>query len=264
MIQPSMENFFNYDTMQFQMVSHILTFGFAVMLAALFYFVMTIKSVAKRFRISSVLSVVVMVSAFLILYFQAASWQNAFTFNSSSGLYQPRDGYTFTNGYRYLNWLIDVPMLLYQILFIIDLEAVRRNSLRNQFFFSGCALIILGYIGQFYETSNLTYLWIYGLVSTAFFFHVIYLIYKVISSSYSYLTPPAKKYMSSIWWLFLISWWLYPVAYIMPVFFNTAWGAVTRQLLFTGADIASKVIYGIFLTQVAMIRTKDENLEVGG
>jgi len=262
MIEPSMENFFSYDTMQFQIVSQYLTFGFAVMLAALFYFAMTIKSVAQRFRISSVLSVVVMISAFLILFFQARSWQDAFLFNDSSLLYELRPGYTFTNGFRYLNWLIDVPMLLFQILFIIDLEPKRRSSLRNQFFFSGVVMIILGYIGQFYETSNITLLWIYGIVSTFFFLHVLYLIYQVISSSYSYLNSDAKGYMSSIWWLFLISWCLYPVAYIVPAFpfaFN-AWGSVARQLIFTTADIASKVIYGVFLTQVARIRTVSENI----
>ncbi len=260
MVLPSMENLFQYNFMQFQLVSQILTFGFAVMLAALFYFVMTIKSVAERFRISSILSVVVMVSAFLILYFQAQSWTESFAFNESTKMYALKPGYAFTNGYRYLNWLIDVPMLLFQILFIIDLDKVRRSSLRNQFFFSGSLMIILGYIGQFYETSNMTLLWGYGIASTVFFLHVLYLIYQVITSSYSYLRPSAKGYMSAIWWLFFISWWLYPVAYITPAFWTSAWSAVTRQFVFTIADILSKVIYGIFLTQVATLRTKEENI----
>jgi len=260
MIQPSMENFFSYNIMQYQLVCHILFLGFAVMLASLFYFCLTIKTVAKRFQISSILSVVVMVSAFLLLYFQALSWQNSFVYDASTTSYVLKEGFLFTNGFRYLNWLIDVPMLLLQILYIIDLTGSRRSSLRNQFFFSGIAMIILGYIGQFYETTNVTYLWIYGLLSTAFFLHVLYLIYQVISSSYSYLDGESRNYMSSIWWLFLISWCLYPIAYIMPVFFNSAWGAVSRQIIFTVADIASKVIYGIFLTQVATIRTRVEKL----
>jgi len=262
MIQPSMENLFTYDILQYQLVSHMLCLGFAVMAASLFYFCLTIKTVAKKFQISSILSVVVMVSAFLLLYFQAMSWQNAFTYDAATTSYILRDGFLFTNGFRYLNWLIDVPMLLLQILFIINLDGARRSSLRNQFFFSGCMMIILGYIGQFYETSNLNYLWIYGILSTAFYLHVLYLIYQVISSSYSYLDGESKKYMTAIWWLFLISWSMYPIAYIMPAFVDTAWGVVSRQFIFTIADIASKVIYGIFLTQVASIRTRVEKLEM--
>ena len=60
-----------FSEMAYQMVAHVLTLGYAVMLAALFYFILTIKSVAPKYRMSSVLSVVVMVSAFLLLYAQA-------------------------------------------------------------------------------------------------------------------------------------------------------------------------------------------------
>ena len=108
--------------MAYDMVSHVLTLGYAVMLAALFYFILTMRTVAPQYRTSSVLSVVVMVSAFLLLYIQQHNWTNAFAYNAATGLYERianADG--FTNGYRYLNWLIDVPMLLFQILFVVTL-----------------------------------------------------------------------------------------------------------------------------------------------
>jgi hypothetical protein len=111
-------------------------------------------------------------------------------------------------------------------------------------------------LGIAMQLSNITYLWVYGLASTVFFLHVLVLIYKVITSSYSYLDGSAKSYMAAIWWLFLISWCLYPIAYIMPVIANTAWGVVARQGIYTVADIASKVVYGVFLTQVATLRTE--------
>ncbi len=55
------ENMFSYSPMAYEMVAHVLTLGYAVMAAALFYFVLTMRSVAPKYRISSVLSVVVMV-----------------------------------------------------------------------------------------------------------------------------------------------------------------------------------------------------------
>jgi bacteriorhodopsin len=51
---------------------------------------------------------------------------------------------------------------------------------------------------------------------------------------------------------------LYPIAYLMPVILNTADGVVIRQIIFTVADVTSKVIYGIFLMQLAMIKSKTE------
>lgn len=257
--------------MEFSIVSHTLTLGFAVMLAALFYFVLTIRTVAPRYRISSILSVVVMVSAFLILFYQQQSWDNAFSFNPSSGLYErsidPETGIaagSFSNGFRYLNWLIDVPMLLFQILFIVEITRQRRASLRNWFFFSGAMMIITGYIGQFYETADdMTPFFVWGAISTVFFVHVLFLIYRVIMEARKTLSPRAGGVMGAIGILFFVSWMLYPGAYLMPVLLNSVDGVVGRQITFTVADIASKVIYGVMLTQVAQIRSEEEGFDPG-
>lgn len=257
-----------FSEMAYQMVAHVLTLGYAVMLAALFYFVLTIKSVAPKYRISSVLSVVVTVSAFLLLYVQAKNWTNSFVFDLERGRYYLGGGVDlFNNGYRYLNWLIDVPMLLFQILFVISLKRSSFSSIRNQFWFSGAGMIITGYIGQFYEVTNLLAFAVWGAISTVFFMHILYLMKKVINEGKEGVPVKAQQTLDSIWILFLISWMLYPGAYLMPHllgieggFFNEA-GVVGRQITYTVADICSKVIYGILLTNVAVILSKHEGYQ---
>ncbi len=249
-----------YSEMAYQMTAHLLTLGYAVMLAGLLYFALTIKSVAPRYRISSVLSVVVMVSAFLLLYAQANNWTTSFTFDLERGRYFLAPGQDlFNNGYRYLNWLIDVPMLLFQILFVISLTKSSFTSVRNQFWFSGVMMIVTGYIGQFYEVSNLTAFLVWGAISTVFFFHVLYLMNKVIKEGKEGIPERGQKILNGIWWLFLVSWMLYPGAYLMPhllgvegALYNES-GVVGRQMTYTIADISSKVIYGIMLTQLAQV-----------
>jgi hypothetical protein len=302
MISPSFENFFVYNALEFDIISHVLTLGYAVMLAALFYFVMTIRTVAPRFRTSSVLSVVVMVSAALILFNQQQSWENGFIFVDESaefaalgedgaeeagvvidvdalnnadsvddllGTYVPVRAFEgasaenpFTNGFRYLNWLIDVPMLLFQILFVVEITRDRRASIRNWFFFSGTGMIVTGYIGQFYEYTNGAGpegpFWIWGAISTAFFFHVLFLMYQVITDARSNLSEGPSRVMGQIGILFFISWMLYPGAYLMPALLDNVSGVVGRQLTFTVADVSSKVIYGIMLTYVAQLRSDEE------
>lgn len=257
--------------MTYDIVSHTLTVGFSVMVAALFFFVLTARTVAPRFRLSSVLSVVVMVSAFLILYFQAESWQQRFVYDTASGMYVIADGSNaFSNGFRYLNWLIDVPMLLFQILFIVDITRERRASLRNQFWFSGSMMIITGYIGQFYEAQASgidSPFYIFFIISSLFFLHVLYLIYRVIQEGKAGMSPQAASLFGTIWPLFLISWFLYPIGYLMPVLFNsegvlevgtiTEFGIAGRAVVYTVADVASKVVYGVILATVAVIRSKD-------
>jgi len=291
-IQLSMENFVEYSPMAYDMVSHILTLAFAVMLAALFYFVLTLRTVAPRYRISSVLSVVVMVSAFLILFAQQQSWQNGFTYNPATGTYvssfalagagatdavAATDQLAFTNGFRYLNWLIDVPMLLFQILFVVEISKTRRTSLRNIFFVAGALMIITGYIGQFYEVSpgggpDMVPFLGWGAVSTVFFVIVLWQMYGLLREARTNLSDAAGAWVGRIWWLFLISWMLYPGAYLAPLLLDGAAtlvdpagvgslseiAVVARQITFTIADISSKVIYGILLTIVAQIRSEED------
>ncbi|MCH8534737.1 MAG: bacteriorhodopsin [Flavobacteriaceae bacterium] len=254
-----------FSEMAYQMVAHVLTLGYAVMLAGLFYFILTLKTVAPKYRTSSVLSVVVMVSAFLLLYAQANNWTDSFVFDAEKGLYfLGKDADLFNNGYRYLNWLIDVPMLLFQILFVVTLTKSKFGSIRNQFFFSGAMMIITGYIGQFYEVTDLTAFFVWGAISTAFFFHILFLMNKVIKEGKEGIPEKAQKTLQAIWVLFLVSWFLYPGAYLMPHLlgiegglFNES-GVVGRQMTYTVADVSSKVIYGILLTQVAQILSKHE------
>ncbi|MEM6336027.1 MAG: bacteriorhodopsin, partial [Bacteroidota bacterium] len=229
------ENFVEYSPMAYHMVSHILTLGYATMLAGLLYFALTLNTVSARFRISSVLSVVVMTSAFLLLYAQQANWTSSFVFNPETETYVRGAAATgalgtpdtFNNGYRYLNWLIDVPMLLLQILFVVEITRERRRSLTLQFMTSGVLMIVTGYIGQFYEVTNIPLFLIWGTISTVFFFHVLWLMYKLLNEQ-SALPPRAQRVMKGIWWLFLISWMLYPGAYLMPVLLEGEIGVVGR------------------------------------
>ncbi len=260
-----------YSEMAYQLSAHVLTLGYAVMLAALLYFVLTIKTVKRKFRISSVLSVVVMVSAFLLLFVQQQNWISAFQYDTEAGMYMlssTNSGDLFNNGYRYLNWLIDVPMLLFQILFVVTLTTSSFTSVRNQFWFSGTGMILTGYIGQYYEVTDPTLFFIWGTISTVFFFHILYLMKQVIDQGKEGIPAKAQQYLGTIWTLFLITWMLYPGAYLMPYLFApfteptlSEAAVVGRHMTYTVADVGSKVIYGIYLTLVAQEISKAEGYD---
>jgi len=158
-------------------------------------------------------------------------------------------------------------MLLFQILFVVTLTRSKFSSIRNQFWFSGAAMIITGYIGQYYEVSNVAAFFIWGGISTLFFIHILVLMRRVIMEGKEGTPPKAAKAIGSIWVLFIFSWMLYPGAYLMPhlvglegVFFSET-GVVARQITYTIADISSKVIYGILLTVAAQAMSKEEGYD---
>lgn len=240
---------------QFELVQHVLTFGFAAMGAALLYFILTIKDNAPRYRPSSVLSGVVMVSAFLLLFLQAQSWENAFVLEGTK--YIASGNSTFTNGFRYLNWLIDVPHLLIQILFVAGIVGVAFRKYLVRFTTSGSLMIITGYIGQFYEPgrgaeTDATLWLIWGGISTLFYIWVLVLITQVIKEGRANMKgSKAEPLFAAILPLFYVAWTIYPVAYVMPIFNASAeifaLAIVSQQVLYTIADVTSKIFYGVML-----------------
>jgi bacteriorhodopsin len=258
---------FTISVEAFEVVNHILTLGYAAMGAALLYFVLTKNTNMPKYRPSSVLSVVVMVSALLLLFAQQNSWSNAYTFTGSA--YALREGAElFTNGYRYLNWLIDVPMLLIQILFVAGIVGAARARYMFRFSLAGSLMIITGYIGQFYEPGRLNQnvgAWLaWGTISTIFFLWVLVLITRVIREGKANMEGSAAQTLfGRILPLFYVSWFLYPGAYLMPLLMS--WGVagyeftiVAQQLTYTVADISSKIIYGAMLNAVATTLSREQ------
>ena len=248
----NLENFLVYTPLQHDIISHLLTLGVGAMAVGFVYFVLTMGRSESQYRPASVLSAVVMVSAFLILFRQLQGWEQAFAFDGE--VFRLTDS-TFSNGYRYLNWSIDVPCLLTQMLFVVSVTPAVFRKTRTRFIVAGLLMIYTGYIGQYFQMTNLASYLIWGAISTVFFVYILYLVGRLIGNTRDRMPLKASRSMLTIWWVLIISWTLYPLAYLVPLGFQLfpewgAWAAVTRQFLYTMADIFSKVIYGVLLTGV--------------
>ncbi len=250
------ENLLTYLPIQHDIISHVLALGFAAQAAGLVYFLATLNNIAPRYRLSSVLSAVVMVSAFLELFQLWQAWDNTFIF--VDGLWQ-FETHAFSNGFRYMNWSIDVPMLLLQLVVVLGLTRAQAISYGTKFVIGGLLMIWTGYIGQFYEVTNLPLLLIWGAISTVFYVYVLFVVGNMINQEAGDLPREPDnlpKAMRSLFWYILITWTIYPIAYLIPAVWPTAWGAVTRQILYTVADITTKVIYGVILSYIARKRSE--------
>lgn len=254
----NIENLLTYNPVQWQLVAHILVLGFAAQAAGFIYFITTMKEISPKYRTASILGSIVMVSAFLLLFAQSQSWQNSFIYQD--GAFILGEG-IFSNGFRYLNWLIDVPLLLLQLVIVLGLAAAAARRLGTLFVGSGVAMIALGYVGQFFETSNLTNLWIWGAASTVFYVILLYLAWAEISKALPKMPERAASTLKAVRWIFVVFWTFYPIAYIIPAVLPTADGVVIRQFVFTIADIVAKVIYGVLITKVAVDLSKAEGYQ---
>ncbi len=254
----NIENILTYSIVEYQIVAQVLVLGFAAMAGGFVYFISTYRNVQPRLQVASILGAIVMVSAFLLLLAQSMSWQS--TFILENGIYVRGDD-IFSNGFRYLNWLIDVPMLLLQLVIVLGITGMAARRLSFGFVGAGIAMILLGYVGQFYEVTSLTALWVWGGLSTIFYVVLLYLTWTEIGKALPNLPEESVGTMKAIRWIFIIFWTFYPIAYLIPAFAPTSEGVVARQIIFTTADIVSKVIYGVLITKVAMDITKQEGYQ---
>jgi bacteriorhodopsin len=175
-------------------------------------------------------------------------------------VFHPENG-IFSNGFRYLNWAIDVPLLLLQLVIVLGLiskESVRRGK---QFVIYGLLMIFTGYIGQLFETTSAFQLWLWFVISWVFYVPILVLAWKIIGEALPSLTAKARSKMQLVRWWFITVWTLYPIAYILPYFSMSEYSVLWRQGLFTLADILSKVIYGAIITFVAIDRSIEEGYE---
>jgi bacteriorhodopsin len=130
-------------------------------------------------------------------------------------------------------------------------------------------MIVTGYIGQFYEPnygldeSSVTVMWlVWGVISTVFYVLVLIEITKVIKEGKANMKgSKALSLFSFILPLFYVAWTIYPVAYIMPLWSNFQLAIVSQQVLYTIADISSKVVYGVILQIVSSMLSEEQGFK---
>ena len=242
------ENLYSYSPTQYEIVLSVFTLTAAVFAAVLVYSLATASSLSPRYRILSVLTGVVMVSATIELGLLALQWTNAFSFDGENYV---RTGSLFSNGFRYMNWSIDVPVLLTQLLIVGGVTG--RVFMRRwiSFIVAGLAMIWTGYVGQFDEIDGGAQYWIWGAISTVFYIWLLWVAYQSIRDAKSLAPASVTGLLSAVWILFLVSWTIYPLGYLMPQIEASANGVVIRSLVYSLADISSKAIYGVLLALIA-------------
>ncbi len=256
----NIESLYQYTTTQYEAVQHFLAMGVGAHFGCLLFFILIARFVAPRYRSATALSCLVMVSAGSILYGQSTLWREAFSFSESTGLYAAGD-HTFSNGFRYVNWMVTIPALLAQLLIVLNIRGTKLYRDATVLILAAWVMIITGYIGQLYETTDISKLLLWGAISTLPFILMNWIVGQNIFRGAVAMPPRAARAMRGVFWLMMFAWTLYPLAYLVPWVEASATGVVWRQGLFTVADVSSKAVYGIVIAYIAVHRSAAEGFQ---
>jgi bacteriorhodopsin len=243
---------------QYQTVYNVLSFGLAAMLATLVYLLAVQKRVLPRYRQALVVSAVVcLIAAYHYIrifnsFTEAYVAQGAGAAATDLGAltYSLVNGAGFNEGYRYIDWLLTVPLLLFEAIAVLALAPAVRASLLLKLVPAAALMILLGYPGELSSDNTVRAIW--GALSTVPFLFILYVLWGELSRAMKTQPQQVRKDLNALRLLLLATWGVYPIAYLMPQLgFAGVDAFVYRQVGYSIADVLAKCLFGLLIYKIA-------------
>jgi len=215
------------------------------------------RRVAPRYRNAIVISAIVCGIAayhyFRIFNNFEASYPAGATVDSSHTL----SNIVFNEAYRYVDWLLTVPLLLVETVAVMTLSRSTSRSLLFKLVPAAAVMIGLGYPGEEASSTGGRLLW--GGLSTLAFIFIVYVMYTELTRSITNQPAVVQPLIKRLRLSLVVLWCVYPIAFLFPVFggsfFGGEGGFVLRQAGYSIADILAKAAFGLLIYQIARIRS---------
>ncbi len=240
---------------QYTLVYNSFSFVIAAMGAATIFFLLVRNRVAPRHRTAVTLTTLV-TSIALYHYLRIfGSWEEAFSF-IGTGFVQ--DGEPFNEGYRYVDWLLTVPLLLAELVVVLKLSSDKTKSLLIRLSVAATAMIILGYPGEIADPSSAGR-WGWWIAATIPFLYILYVLFGELNGSLGRQSPRVRTLVGYMRYVLLVTWSFYPIAYLAPQFINdVALAEVIRQTGYSISDVLAKPLFGLLVVAIALSKSRDD------
>merc|ERR1712203_795406 len=191
------------------------------------------------------------------------SWVDAYSYEGVPNGERPSlTGVPFNNAYRYMDWLLTVPLLLIEILLVMKLDEASFNSKAWVLGLGSALMIVSGYYGELVVTGDLTPRWACWFLSMAFFLYIVYELLVGLSAATNMEADPviAGK-IKTAQVMTVISRCTYPIVYLFPMLgINAAHAVVSIQMGYCVSDIISKCGVGIVIYQISYAKSSKQYL----
>ena len=167
----------------------------------------------------------------------------------------------FNEAYRYVDWLLTVPLLLVETVAVMALARAAQRSLLFKLVPAAALMILLGYPGEIATTTGARALW--GILSTIPFLYLLYVLFVELSRSVERQPIEVQRSIKTLRVALVALWCVYPVAFLFPIvggeYFGGSSGFVLRQTGYSLADILAKAAYGLAIYRIARIKSAIED-----
>jgi len=242
-------------TFQYSLVYNMMSLTIAAFLGSFVFFIFGRKYVGEQYQ-KAVLTSAVVVGIAAYHYFRIAhSWAGAFA----------NEGETFNDAYRYADWLITVPLLLVELVLVMNLQKEKAKRLMTILVVSAVLMLLTGYFGEIRvdDTSLLSLRGFWGTVSSVFFVIILWQLIQEIWGAAQRESGQVRILVRNILLLTVFVWGFYPIVYMAPFYgLGGANGQVFLQVGYSLADIIAKAGYGLMIYAIAREKTLRDQGEI--
>ena len=247
----------NLNQDQWNLIYNVFSFGLVSMLACTVYTLVSQARVLPKYRNALVMSSMV---TFIAGYHY---WRifNSFS-EASEGTNVDLSGApgSFNEAYRYVDWLLTVPLLLVEVVAVLALAREVARSLIVRLVPASAAMIALGYPGEISADQGTQVL--YGVLSTIPFIYILYVLFVELGKSLERQPEGVAASVKNLRLLLIATWGVYPIAYMFNI-----WGSATPesfvavQVGYTLADVLAKCVFGLTILKIARMKSVAEGMK---
>jgi len=252
---------YDMTNLQYQAVYNVLSFALASMMATTVYLWFRSSAVKPQFKSAVLISGLV---TFIAAYHYMRifnSWVEAYEYKIDKE--DPAlTGVPFNDAYRYMDWLLTVPLLLIEILLVMKLSDEEFSSKAKALGVGAALMIVSGYYGELVVSGDLTPRWVCWFVSMLFFLYICKeLLVGLAGATQSETDPIVKDKIKMAQIMTVISWCTYPVVYLFPMLgISASHSVVAIQIGYCCSDIISKCGVGLLIYQITYAKSNKEGL----
>ena len=223
--------------------------GTMAMMAASVFFFFEVGNTSQKWRTSVLISgIITFIAAVHYYYMRGYNLEN----NASP---------TF---FRYVDWLLTVPLMCVEF-YLITKKAGAKIDLLWKLIAASVVMLVTGYIGEgIYPNETIS--WVWGALSGAAYFYIVYLVwFGEVATLATASSPAVASANKALGWFVLVGWAIYPLGYIlgtkgglfgMEIVANRAAASAAMDIVYNIGDAINKIGFGLVI--YALSRSEGE------
>ena len=243
---------------EWSLVYNSLSFGIAGMGAATIFFWLQLANVTKAYR--TALCITGLVTAIACYHYVRIfnSWVDAFNVKLIDGEYAVIvSGAPFNDAYRYVDWLLTVPLLLIELILVMKLPMEQTVSLGWKLGIAAAVMVALGYPGEIQD--DLSVRWFWWAAAMVPFCYVVATLVVGLNEATSKQPDSVKGLVVCARYLTVVAWLTYPFVYLIKNVGLAGPTATTyEQVGYSLADITAKAVFGVLIWAIASGKSAEE------